>query len=248
MGKRMERIARIGLLGGAVAWGAAARAETTLTLYLGVSFHHDSKVRLRQPGGTDLTYEDISWTSRSLELPLYYGVRLTHHFGSRPDWGVMLDFFHDKSYAETQRAVPVKGTRAGEPVDGREPLGATVQDFNMSHGTNYLTVDVVHRWNTCPEAGCTGRVQPYVGAGAGLVIPHVEATLGDQSVSEYQVRGPAFQVLGGVAWPFASRFAVSTEYRFTHTSLTVDVPGGTVGTTLDTHHLIAGPSFRLPGL
>jgi opacity protein-like surface antigen len=76
----------------------------------------------------------------------------------------------------------------------------------------------------------------------------VEALIGGQSVYEYQVRAPAFQLLGGVAWPFASRFALSGEYRFTHTSLTVDVPGGTVGTTLDTHHLVVGPSFQLPGL
>jgi lipid A oxidase len=244
----MRRTACLGLLGAMVAWGGAARAETTLTLYVGVSFHHDSKVRVRQPGGTDLTYRDISWTSRSLELPLYYGVRLTHHFEARRDWGVMLDFFHDKAYADTAKAVGVTGTRGGEPVEGTEPLGTTVQSFNMSHGMNYLTLDVVHRWNTCPEPGCTARLQPYVGAGAGLVIPHVEARVGDASVGEYQVRGPAFQVLGGVAWPFASRFSLSGEYRFTHTSPTVDVPGGTVETTLNTHHLIAGPSFRLPGL
>ncbi|WNG32484.1 hypothetical protein F0U61_01820 [Archangium violaceum] len=160
----------------------------------------------------------------------------------------MLDFFHDKAYAETEKPVRVTGTRGGEPVDVTETLGSTVRGFNMSHGMNYLTLDVVHRWNACPEPGCTGRLQPYVGAGAGLVIPHVEAAIGDASVSEYQVHGPAFQVLGGVAWPFASRFAVSGEYRFTHTSVTVDVPGGTLGTTLDTHHLMAGPSLRLPGL
>ena len=248
MRKKLGRVALLGLLGGMMAWSGNAHAETTLTVYLGVSFTHDSNVRLRQPGGTDLTYRDISWTSQSLRLPIYYGVRLTHHFASRPDWGVMLDFFHDKAYAETKEPVRVTGTRGGEPVDGAEPLGDTVHGFNMSHGTNYLTLDVVHRWNTCPEPGCTGRLQPYVGAGAGLVIPHVEATIGEQAMGEYQVRGPAFQVLGGLGWPFASRFSVSSEYRFTHTSITVDVPNGTLGTTLDTHHLIVGPSFRLPGL
>jgi hypothetical protein len=87
VGKSTRRAALIGLLGGMVAWGGDARAETTLMLYLGVSFTHDSNVRLRQPGGTELTYRDISWTSRSLELPFYYGVRLTHHLESRRDWG-----------------------------------------------------------------------------------------------------------------------------------------------------------------
>ena len=246
MGKGRERAALVGLLLGA--WSGAVHAETSLMLYVGVSFTHDSSVRLRQPGGTELTYRDISWTSRSLELPLYYGVRLTHHFEERRDWGVRLDFFHDKAYADTETPARVTGTRGGEPVEGTEPLGTSLQRFNMSHGMNYLTLDVVHRWNTCPEPGCTGRLQPYMGAGAGLVIPHVEANIGDQTVYEYQVHGPAFQVLGGVAWPFASRFTVSSEYRFTHTAVTVDVPGGTLGTTLDTHHVILGPSLRLTGL
>ncbi|HLM47886.1 MAG TPA: hypothetical protein VK458_28745 [Myxococcaceae bacterium] len=123
-----------------------------------------------------------SWTS-----PIYYGVRLTHYFEARRDWGVMLDFFHDKVFADTEAPVRVTGTRGGEPVEGMEPLGTTVRRFNMSHGMNYLTLDVVHRCNTCPEPGCTGRLQPYVGAGAGLVIPHVEAAVGEQSVGEYQV-------------------------------------------------------------
>jgi len=234
-----------GVLLGAL-WAGAARAETTLTLYAGVSFTHDSDVRVRLPGGTNLEYRGISWASRSFQLPIYYGVQLTHHFASRPDWGVRLDFFHDKAYADADTPVPVTGTRGGVRVAGSEPLAATVQGFNMSHGANYLTLNVLRRWNRCPQPGCTGRPQPYVGAGLGLMIPHVEATVGAESVSDYQLTGPAFQLTGGLAYPLASRLSVSGEYRFTRGDASVDIPGGTLDTRLYTHHLVAGPSLRLP--
>jgi lipid A oxidase len=228
------------LLGGLLAGANAAHAETTLTLYAGVSFTHDSDVRVRRPGGTDLHYQGISWASRSFQLPIYYGVQLTHHFAARPDWGVRLDFFHDKAYANVDTAVPVTGTREGTRVEGSEPLSASVQGFNMSHGANYLTLNVLHRWNR------TGRPQPYAGAGLGLMIPHVEATVGTESVSEYQLTGPAFQLLGGLAYPLGSHVSVLGEYRFTRGDASVDIPGGTLDTRLYTHHLVAGPSLRLP--
>ncbi|WNG42982.1 hypothetical protein F0U60_01895 [Archangium minus] len=108
----------------------------------------------------------------------------------------MLDFFHDKAYAETEKPVRVTGTRGGEPVDVTETLGSTVRGFNMSHGMNYLTLDVVHRWNACPEPGCTGRLQPYVGAGAGLVIPHVAAAIGDAFDTHHLTAGPSLRLPG----------------------------------------------------
>ena len=234
------------LVGGTLLGAGSARAETTLTLYLGLSLTHDSDVRVRLRDGTDLTYRGISWASRSFELPFYYGLQLTHHFEPRRDWGLRLDFFHDKAYADTGKPVPVTGTREGGRVEATEPLDTTGQGFNMSHGTNYLTLNVLHRWNTCPKVGCTGRLQPYVGAGAGLMIPHVEATVGGASVGEYQLTGPAFQLLGGLAWPFASRLSVLGEYRVTRGAASVSIPGGELDTALYTHHFIAGPSLRLP--
>jgi lipid A oxidase len=242
----MRAIVIGGLVGATLLGAGSARAETTLTLYLGMSLTHDSDVRVRLRDGTDLKYRGISWASRSFELPFYYGLQLTHHFEPRRDWGLRLDFFHDKAYADAGAAVPVTGTRGGERVDTTEPLNTTVQGFNMSHGTNYLTLNVLRRWNSGPEPGSTGRLQPYVGAGAGLMIPHVEATVGSESVGEYQLTGPAFQLLGGLAWPFASRLSVMGEYRLTRGAASVDVPGGELDTTLYTHHFIAGPSLRLP--
>lgn len=244
----MKHALALGVLVAMVTWSRPASAETTVLLYLGTSFTYDSTVRLQFPGGTDLRYEGVPWASRSFQLPIYYGLRITHHFNASPGVGVALDFVHDKAYADTERPLRVTGTRAGQPVAGTEPLGTSLQSFNMSHGVNYLTLNGLYRWNTCPESGCTGRVQPYAGLGLGVAIPHVEAILGEQSVYRYQLRAPVLQALGGVSWPFASYFGVFGEYRFSHAFFDVDIPGGTLGTTLSTHHLVAGPVFRIPGL
>lgn len=213
---------------------------------MGSSFHHPGDVRLRQPGGTDLTYERVHWASRSFELPLYYGIRLTHFFGARPGWGLLLDFLHDKAYADTGRTARVCRTRQGVAVDGREPLGASVQSFSLSHGVNDLTLGVAYRWNASPgeQQGCV--LQPYAGGGLGLLIPHVEARLSEQETGAYQLAGPVFQVLGGVRATLLGPLGLMAEYRLTYTAPTLQVPGGELTPHLLSHHLVGGASIRLP--
>jgi hypothetical protein len=58
--------------------------------------------------------------------------------------------------------------------------------------------------------------------------------------------GPAFQFLGGLDWPFASRLSLVGEYRLTRGAASVSIPGGELATTLYTHHFITGPCLRLP--
>src|SRR5207247_8469908 len=133
---------------------------------------------------TRLTFHGVSWDDRSFEMPIYYGWRVTHYLKRHPDWGVALDFFHYKVYSDTDATLPVTGTRGGTPVNDRERLGDTIQKLDMSHGVNYLTLNGVHRWRLRPDARRypMGRLQSYVGAGLGAVIPHVEARIGGQSV------------------------------------------------------------------
>ncbi len=180
-------------------------------------------------------------------MPIYYGVRVTHYFPRRPDWGVALDFFHYKALSDTDATVPVTGTRGGASVNAPERLGDTIQRFDMSHGVNYLTLNAVHRWRLRPDGPRfpRGRLQPYLGAGIGAVIPHVETKIGGVSKQSYQWRGPGFQVFAGASYALSPRWSLFGEYKFTHTTLTVDIPNGDAHTTLDTHHLVLGGSYRL---
>ena len=224
-----------------------AGAEMELSLYFGKSFTDDSDVRLRQPNDTRLTFHGVSWSDHSFEMPIYYGFRVTHFFGHRADWGVALDFFHYKVFSDTNAILPVTGTRSGAPVNDRERLGDTIQRLDMTHGVNYLTLNAIHRWRLHSDGPRypRGRLQPYVGAGVGAVIPHVEARIGGVVKQGYQWRGPGCQFFAGASYALSSHWALFGEYKYTHTTLTVDVPGGDAHTTLDTRHLVLGGSYRL---
>jgi lipid A oxidase len=225
-----------------------AQAETQFSFYIGKSFTNDSDVRLRQPGDTRLSFHGVSWDDESFQMQIYYGWRFTHFLKADPRWGIALDFFHYKVFSDADQVLPVSGQRNGTPVSGRERLGDTLPKFSMSHGVNYLTLNGVRRWRLRCEAGKKWedvRLQPYAGAGIGAVIPHVEAEIGGRRIGEYQWRGPGFQLFVGASYRLASRWRLFGEYKFTHTSITVDVPGGDAHTTLDTHHLVLGGSYRL---
>lgn len=222
-------------------------AETGLSVFIGKSFTHDSDVRLRQSGDTRLTFHGVSWDDESFEMPIYYGFRVTHFLKRHPDWGVALDFFHYKVIADRGATLPVTGTRGGTPVSDRERLGDTFRTLAMTHGVNYLTLNAVRRWRLRPEPPeyPRGRLQPYVGLGVGAVNPHVEVAVGSRSVNEYQWHGPGYQLFAGASYGLSKRWSLFAEYKFTYTTLTVDVPGGDLHTTLDTHHLVLGGSYRL---
>jgi lipid A oxidase len=224
-----------------------AGAETDLSLYVGKSFTNDSDLRVRQSNDTNLTFHGVSWSDESFEMPIYYGFRVTHYFAHRSDWGVALDFFHYKVFSDTNATLPVTGTRGGVPVNDQERLGDTVQRFDITHGVNYLTLNAIHRWRlrSAGRRYPRGRLQPYAGAGVGAVIPHVEARIGGVFKEGYQWRGPGYQFFAGASYALSSHWALFGEYKYTHTTLTVDVPGGDAHTTLDTHHLVLGGSYRL---
>jgi hypothetical protein len=225
-----------------------ARAETQFSLYIGKSFTNDSDLQLRQPGDTRLTFHGVSWEDESFQMPIYYGWRVTHFLEPDERWGIALDFFHYKVFSDPNQVLPVSGSRNGTPVSGRERLGDTLPSFSMSHGVNYLTLNGIHRWRLHSDAGRKWediRWQPYLGAGIGAVIPHVEATVGGRTIGEYQWHGPGFQIFTGASYRLASHWCLFAEYKFAHTSITVDVPGGDAHTTLDTHHLVLGGSYRL---
>src|SRR5437870_178235 len=103
-----------------LAWlfvATTVNAELVLSIYGGKALTDDTDLRLRQPGGTDLTFHDVSWVDRSFEMPLYYGARLTYWLDHSPRWGASLDFAHAKIYLDERDTVHVTGTRAGLPVN-----------------------------------------------------------------------------------------------------------------------------------
>jgi lipid A oxidase len=161
------------------------------------------------------TFQTVSWTTRSFEAPPYYGLRAAHFFGES-GWGVAIDFFHDKAYAADGSVAPA------------------LRRLSFSHGLNHLTLDVQRRFQL-------GPLRPYLGLGAGTLVPHVEAESDAASTDGYQwFRGVSVKAAAGLQATAASPVGVFAEYRFTFAHLAVSTPAGDVSTSLWTHHLIGG--------
>ena len=146
---------------------AELRAEFALGVYGGKAWTLDSDVKLHKPGGTRLTFNDVSWTDESFESPIYYGARLTYWIDSKPNWGVEAEFIHAKMVAELDETVAVNGTRNGVTVSGRERLGQSFGHLEFSHGLNLLMLNAKYRWSSKggSETNLLGKIQPYLGLG-----------------------------------------------------------------------------------
>ena len=216
---------------GLMAWpaflgGDAARGAPDLQLaaYAGPAYTIPSAVEFAQPGGTDLRIESVSWKGQPFKPPPYYGLRGIVWPGNGSQ-GLMADFTHIKAKAIWDTEVDQQGMRDGVKVPPREKLTATFSKLEFTHGYNLFTLNLVRR-----RAPSARNVGVYAGAGAGIAIPHVEVGRtgrpAKSRTSEYQVAGPAVQVLGGIEWRFAPHVSLFVEYKLSCSAIAGAVKGG----------------------
>src|SRR5437660_1523906 len=120
--------------------------EIIASVYGGVALTQDDDLRLRQTGGTDLTFHGVSYTGRDFSSPPYYGGRLAAFLADKSHWGYGVEFFHAKMYLDSGKSVHVTGARAGGPVDASERVDSTIESFSISHGLNFLMAEGIYRW------------------------------------------------------------------------------------------------------
>jgi lipid A oxidase len=198
-----------------------AQAEVEIGIYGGAQSAPHSRVKGSDPGGVGDFNFLAGWEGNSFAMPPYYGVRATWWRSARLGFGI--EFNHAKVYADDE-------TRADS--------GFSV--LEMTDGLNILTANVMYRW---PEPGRAWT--PYVGAGVGLSIPHVEATSSGGSVFEYQVTGPAAALIAGVSYSLNDRWSVFTEYKGTYSVNEMELgSGGTMKTNIVTNALNVGVALR----
>jgi len=224
----------------------AARAEFVISGFGGAAFTQDNELRLKQAGGTDLTFHGVSYEGRDFQSPQYYGVRLSYFLSEHPHWGFGLEFIHAKIYLDRSETVQVSGSRAGAPVNDSERVADTINSFSISHGLNFLTADLIYRWFPAERgASVAGRFQPYAGLGVGALIPHVESDIGGVKAEEYQWRGPGVQAFLGTNFDVTRHWSLFVEYKFSYANLDeLSIPGGSISLEPLSHHLVAGISFR----
>lgn len=224
----------------ATACCAPSFAETSFSMYLGASRTAGSDLHIVQPRlGTDLVAHDVQWSARPFKPAPYYGLRVTHFPTAESRWGASLDFTHYKIYAQAARASGVQGAWANTAVAGTAPLAQYVQRFELSHGVNMLSANVLYRW-TLPRLG-SGRLQPYVGAGLAGYLPHAESTVGAvPHEAGYHLAGLGVHLQAGAQYRLTERVAVFVEAKYDRGRAKVDVAAGTAQTALRTMHLVSG--------
>ncbi len=222
---------------------ALGGSDLQLGVYGGAAYTMAGALKFTQSGGTDLSFGAVAWQGEPFRPPIYYGWRgiLWPHNARQ---GLMADFTHIKAKAVKDSVVDQSGTRDGVPVPPQEKLSATFSKLEFTHGYNLLTLNLVRR-----RALVGDKLLAYAGAGAGVAIPHVEVGRSDwppkTRTSEYQLAGPAVQVLGGMEWRVGPHISLFVEYKLSCSALSGAVKGGgSVETNLCTHQLLGGPAWH----
>lgn len=233
----------------ALATAAPAAAEFFLEGYTGTNLTLDSDLHIKQSGGTDFTYSDVSWLAKPFSGSPYHAARGGYFLETIPWLGFAVDFFHFKVFAEVDDTRRLSGTVAGAPVGGSAQVGALVQKFQVSHGVNYFMLDALFRHGLFKDAERfpKGIVQLYGGVGLGAVLAHGESVVRNVAAEPgYEWSGIGVQAVAGVRVLFWKYLGVFAEYKFTHSGVDVGVASGRAKLTENTHHAVGGISVYLP--
>jgi lipid A oxidase len=203
-----------------------ALAEMQISVYGGANWNFDSDVKLR---GSTIGNDDrsVSWDGGGFEAPPYWGVRGTYWLSKSSPWGFAIDYTHQKASANIDFA--------NDQVFDR---------LEFTDGNNLLIFEVLHRFNPMMN----GTLVPYVGAGVGVTVPHVEVTLKDgDKTFEYQCCGPAAQILAGLEYKLDATWSLFTEAKLSYSHIDGDLNGGgSLETDLWSPAVAIGVTYRLP--
>lgn len=197
-----------------------AISETEISLYGGWQTAPHSSVSGTRADGTSFD-ANIGWKGKSLSMPPYYGVRVMWWQPSNIGYG--LELTHAKFYA---------------PL-GDMPAGFSRLEF--TDGQNIITANISKRW----PGLWADRFSPYVGAGLGIAVPHVDVTENGNRTYGYQFTGPALRLTAGASYALSDQWSAFGEYQFTISDNEADLEnGGKLNTRLISNALNVGISFR----
>lgn len=163
--------------------------------------------------------QTVGWKGKSFEAPPYYGLRAVWWRTAKLGFGIEVN--HAKVYADT-------------------PAAYGYDRLEFTDGLNLITASI---WRRFPNQS---RVTPYIGAGLGVAVPHVDVQpAGQAHTFGYQVTGPAVQWVAGASWRMNDRWSLFGEYKGSYSQhrATLD-SGGTLRTNLITNALNLGVSYR----
>jgi opacity protein-like surface antigen len=216
------------------------RAEWFADLYGGVAYtpHSDIIMMIGSPTGpADHTFHNVEWDPSGA-----FGARAGYWFDSVPWYGVGLDVFRFKADVPTQTVnLTISGVTA--------PATLRAIDFSA----DVMALDLVRvRYGFLASPGyAKGRAQAYATAGPAIFrIKVTNKENGELTNAPATDTTTGYKAGAGLSWQLNTTAALFGEYRFTHVhsepALAGTITGARVPTKfdLDTHHLVAGVSFR----
>ena len=81
----------------------------------------------------------------SFTLPPYYGYGFGYFLESAPWFGIRAEFKHQKVIARTSQSYLASGMLDGQTVDRHIRLDEIVQDLEVTHGLNTISVAFIGR-------------------------------------------------------------------------------------------------------
>jgi len=212
---------KIGIAGLAISMCGMAWAESEFSVYGGVQSSPHSTVTNTKANTSFYT----GWKGESFSFPIYAGWRYTNW--ADDDWGYALNYSHTKAISTDQGG-------------SNDKTGYTRLEF--TDGANPITVMALRRFSY-------REVRPYVGAGLGISVPHVEvkwsnSTYTSAKTFEYQYGGPVATLVGGFSYPYSEKWSFFSDFQMHYMKMNVAIDGGRLKTNLITNALNVGVSYR----
>jgi opacity protein-like surface antigen len=226
---------------GLVLSARASSAEWFADVYAGVSLTQNHDLTIHDPIVGLGVYRDTEFSTAPA-----YGIRMGRYFDSLPFLGLAVDYFSFSPNIAPQGThrdgcMLVTGCGSFEGHTGRIDIDARAVSLDLMLRLPLL--------KTAQEP--RGLLQPYLALGAPMFI----TTVTPRSTRQFRNQDDETQIsvgykgAAGVSYKIVSNLHLFGEYRFTHTSLDLDlhnavVRNASVDTVLNTHSLLLGLSAR----
>ena len=203
-----------------IALPSVASADWLIAGYIGAVHTLSTTLHLRPDRSAAFDLPEVEFRGESFAAPIYYGYRIGWLKKDSP-WGLEAEFTHAKTIAVDTRSLELTA-------------------FEQSHGLNFVMGNV--RRQSSPL--CGGRCIFVGRAGAGVTIPHVEATYQGGTVSSYQYGGLAVQGGAGIEVTLPAGLTAIADGRVTYTRATDDLNNGELYAPFTSWHVDAGLGWK----
>ena len=223
------------------------QADIFLKAYTGLGLTDNSELQISQPSlGNDVKIQDVAWDDHSLSSPSipYIGVRLGYFLKRRPWFGLSIDVFHFKVFADSDREVHVVGQWQGQPIEDEIPMGQIVERYEIANGVNMILFNAIGRYVPRHEDGRRNRFTAYSGIGLGPTVLYTVSQIGEFGRGGYELGNLGTQIFVGLDFKTTKKIDLFIEVKKSHTNANGSVLHGDSKTTLDSRHFVFGAGYH----